>query len=82
LTGQFQLKVGQFDASKASSQLAIEMLEELKEVFKEDYGIVATKFYLQAANVNFITGDYETSLKHALNGLEIVDTVNPPEADI
>ena len=82
LTGQFQLKVGLFEESQASSATATTLLEELKTEFGDDYGIVATKFYLQAANVDFITGNWETARTNALKGLEIVETCNPPEADI
>merc|ERR1712151_553922 len=60
-------------------------LEELREEFKDDYGIVATKFYLQAANINFITGNFEEARKNALKGLEVVESLDHskiPEEDI
>ena len=46
--------MGSFDESKANSNKAIELLEENKEEFKEDYGVLAVKYYLQAANICFI----------------------------
>ena len=46
LTSQFQLKMGQFDKSKENSNKAIKLLEENKEEFKDDYGVLAVKYYL------------------------------------
>ena len=45
------------------------MLEDLKDEFLEDYDILAIKYYLQAANINFITGQWEVALKNANKGL-------------
>ena len=50
--------MGSFDESKANSNKAIELLEENKEEFKEDYGVLAVKYYLQAANICFIMSDF------------------------
>ena len=64
--------MGSFDESKANSNKAIELLEENKEEFKEDYGVLAVKYYLQAANISFIMSDFESAKKSAIKGLEIV----------
>ena len=57
------------------------MLEELKDEFKDDFAILAIKYYLQAANVNFIMANYEEALKNALKGLHIIET-SPSSPDI
>ena len=64
--------MGSFDESKANSNKAIELLEENKEELKEDYGVLAVKYYLQAANISFIMSDFESAKKSAIKGLEIV----------
>ena len=46
LTSQFQLKLGNFNESKFNSNKALELLEENKEELKDDYGILAVKYYL------------------------------------
>ena len=72
LTSQFQLKLGLFDESKINSNKALELLEENKEEFKDDYGILAVKYYLQAANICFIMSDFEQAKNFAQKGLEII----------
>ena len=81
LTGQFQLKAGLFEESKANSAIAITMLEELKDKFEDDYAILAIKYYLQAANINFIMANYQEARKNALKGLQIIET-SPASPDI
>ena len=49
---------------------------QLKEEFKEDYEILASKFHKQEADLAFIMGDYEKAMATATKGLELVKQVN------
>ena len=44
----------------------------LKEEFGEDYAIVCSRFWLQKANLSFMTGKLEDAKNSAEKGLELV----------
>jgi len=48
------------------------MCEGLKEEFKEDYDILASKFFKQAADLAFIMGKLPEAKAAAEKGLEII----------
>lgn len=58
------------------------MCESLKEQFGEDYPIVASKFYMQQANLAFVHQRYEEAKNAVAKGLELVKQVKTTEEDI
>lgn len=70
-----QIKLGKFTEAKANSDRIIAMLEIVKPKFKEDFAIVASKFYLQRANLEFIFGKLEEAKKTCADGIALVQTV-------
>ena len=58
------------------------MCEGLKQSFGVDYPIVASKFYMQKANLCFIQGRLEEAKTACARGLELVKQVNTKDADI
>lgn len=48
------------------------MCEELKDEFKPDYAIVASKFYMQKANLAFVMGKLEEAKDAAEKGYNLV----------
>lgn len=72
LTAQFELKIGRYGEAFANSQKLLDMCEELKDEFKPDYAIVASKFYMQKANLAFIMGKLEEAKDAAEKGYDLV----------
>ena len=78
-----QMKLGRYTDAKANSKRIIEMAEPLKDDFKHDFAIVASKFYLQKANLDFIFGEFEEAKQTAAKGLELVSQVeNTDDASV
>ena len=58
------------------------MCDNLEEEFGEDYPIVASKFYMQQANLAFVYQRYEDAEKAVSKGLELVKQVDTKDEEI
>ena len=50
----------------------MELCEGLREEFGEDYAIVASKFYMQQANLAFVSNKLDAAEKAASQGIVLV----------
>lgn len=56
----------------ANSEKVMELCEGLREEFGEDYAIVASKFYMQQANLAFVSNKLDAAEKAASQGIVLV----------
>lgn len=82
LLAQNKLKVGKFEESLKDSDELIERAEKLKEEFAEDYGVVASKFFVQQANVKFIAKDFPAAVEAAKKGVELCKDIKDDDLEI
>ena len=82
LTAQFELKIGRYADALAHSDKVMNMCESLKDELEPDYAIIASKFYMQQANIAFMHGDIQKAKDAAEKGFELVLQVDTKEADI
>jgi len=76
------MKMGRYAAAKVNSEKVMGMCDGLKATFGEDYAIVASKFFMQQANLAFVYGKLEEAKAAAESGLELVVTVSTEDEDI
>ena len=76
------MKIGRFEEAYEYNEFVMKTQAELKTEFGEDYAIVASKFYMQQANINFIGGDLEKAKEAAERGIELVAEVKTDDEDI
>ena len=65
-----------------NSDKVIGMCDDLKAEFGEDYPIVASKFYMQQANLAFVYQKYEDAEKAVTHGLDLVKQVDTKDEEI
>ena len=65
------MKVGRYEESLKESNELIERAEKIKGDFAEDYDIVASKFFVLHANINFIMKNYQVAIDAAKKGIEL-----------
>ncbi len=53
------MKLGKYADAKANNDKVMEMCDNLRGAFGDDYAIVASKFYMQQANIAFVFGNLE-----------------------
>ena len=82
LLAALKLKTAQFEEALKFNKQACDLLEVTKEKFGEDYGIIAAKFFTQAANVNFANGNKAGALDFAERGLAEIDSIKTMEKDV
>ena len=82
LTAQLQLKLGNYAEALVNNQKVTGMCEGLKEEFKEDYDILASKFFKQEADLAFIMGKLPEAKAAAEKGLLLIKNIDNEKADI
>ncbi len=82
LTGQFQMKLGRYKDALKNSEKVMQLCQDLKEEFGEDYPIVASKFYMQQGKLAFVMNKLDAAEQAAEQGIVLVKQVKTTEEDI
>lgn len=75
------VRIGRFNDAVATSNKVIAGIEGIREDLGEDFAIVVSKFYMQQANLAFVTGKLELAIEAATKGIELTKQVNTEEED-
>ena len=81
LLAQAQIKNGNYSQALSNSEKIIAASSGLRESFGDDFAVVVSKFYAQAASVAFVTNKFESALSHAEKGLKLMDEVDLEKED-
>ena len=76
------MKVGKYEESNKASEELIKRAEKLKDDFAEDYPIVASKFFVQLANIKFILQDYESAMEAGKKGVVLCKGIKDDDLEV
>lgn len=82
LKSKLQMKCLKFADSLKSIQDAFEMREALKDDFGEDLPVVSARYYMQLADLYFITRKYQECVEASTKGIEQVSLASKEDIDI